>query len=360
MRTIGRRRKKVCVIRDYEIIMYPEEQVRQKLLQQLLKHEPNMRHYIQLEVITPAGRADIVIYDEQNNPFLIIELKAPTETLSNHTLEQVMRYEQTLKAPFVATSNGHETFIYEVLAGEPKLLVKQTIEQFIQNQNLQYEAQLDLQRLPYELVTYERYIDFLLVNGYLNRNLNIEQRKACSELHNAIFTETYEPTGRSLPITIVQDLGIHHYAFKNAASGVWEGLHRSFLVDVQQRGIIPFRISILASAELENDPVFNNRKGGTSLNIVMQQNKNSTYNLQLDLNKYCTVADCTCIITHDGRKSRTPNAKVIESVVSFYQPLLSNNRVELIRFNAEQSISVAVFSAFIENLIMYSVARDFT
>lgn len=360
MRTIGRRRKKVCVIRNYEIIMYPEEQVRQQLLQQLLQYEPNMRHYIQLEVVTPAGRADIVIYNAQNNPFLIIELKAPTETLSRHTLEQVMRYEQTLKAPFVATYNGQETFIYEVLAGEPKLLVHQTILQFLQKQNIQYEAQLDLQRLPYELVTYERYIDFLLANGFLNRNLNLEQRKACSELHNAIFTETYAPTGRNLPITIVQDLGVHHYAFKNAAGGVWEGLHRSFLVNVQHRGIIPFRISILASAELENDPIFNTRNGSTSLNIVMQKNKNSTYNLQLDLNKYCTVADATCMITHDGRKSRTPNAKVIESVENFYQPLLSKNQVELIRFKAEQSISVAAFSAFIENLIMYSVARDLT
>lgn len=348
----------LCPIREYRIVNSPEERVRQKLLNQLLASNPSIKPFIALEVHTALGRADIVISDEQHQPLLIIELKKTMEVISQHTLEQVMRYWETLKAPFVATSNGSTTHIYHVVDGQPKEIQETNIIQFLANQQIDYPTYMSLKRLSYDLATYNRYLHYLVDAGYISENTNDEKQKWFAELQNALFTEKYEPTNRSLPVTIEADFGTSYYAFKNAANGSWDGMHRNFRVHINKQGSFIFRISIMASASTKYDPTFGNRSGATHLNIAMQRHHTSTYNLQLNLDKFTQEYADKYLIWHSGLKSRTKN-EIVQSAVSKFAPqLIIDGQIQLGVLPTTKSISTQEFSHFIENLILYSTARD--
>ncbi len=51
-------------------------------------------------------RFDIVVYNKQMKPELIIECKAPFITLDKSVIEQVQRYNLTIKAKYVMITNG--------------------------------------------------------------------------------------------------------------------------------------------------------------------------------------------------------------------------------------------------------------
>lgn len=350
--------KVLCPIREYRVVNYPEERVRQKLLKQLLESNRSLKPFIALEVKANSGRADIVISDEQHQPFLIIELKEPSEVISQHTLDQVMRYWETLQAPFVATSNGSITYIYHVVNGQPKEIQETSITKFLANQQIDYPTYISLQRLSYDLATYDRYINYLVDTGHISDNTTIEKQSWFAELQNALFTEKYESTNRDLPILIEADFGTSYYGFKNAANGAWEGMHRNFRVKIHRKGSFVFRISLMASASTENDPTFNNRTGATCLNIAMQLNSTSTYNLQLNLDKFTQDLEETYLIWHSGVKSRTKMEIVKASVEKFAPQLIIDGRIHLGLLPTTRSISTQEFSHFIENLILYSTARD--
>ncbi|MGE7676369.1 type I restriction enzyme HsdR N-terminal domain-containing protein [Lysinibacillus sp. NPDC094403] len=350
----------LCPIREYRVVYTPEERVRQKLLKQLLASNASIKPFIALEVNTALGRADIVISDEQHQPFLIIELKKNTEVISQHTLEQVMRYWETLKAPFVATSNGSATHIYHVVDGQPKEIQETNIIRFLANQQIDYPTYMPLQRLTYDLSTYDRYLHYLVDTSYISENTTDEKQKWFAELQNALFTEKYEPTNRSLPITIEADFGTSYYAFKNAANGSWDGMHRNFRVHIKRLGSFMFRITIMGSASTKNDPTFGNRTGATHLNIAMQRHHTSTYNLQLSLDKFTQELDDMYLIWHSGVKSRTKKEIVQAAVSKFAPQLIIDGQIQLGILPTTRSISAQEFSHFIENLILYSTARDLT
>ena len=90
----------------------------------------------------------------------------------------------------------------------------------------------------------------------------------------------------------------------------------------------------------------------------MQKDRNSTYNLQLNLDKHITSQEKSYIISHTGVKSRTKKENVLKEVKEYAPFLMSSGIIELAIFPANRSISSKEFSVFIENLIVYSTARD--
>lgn len=351
-------RKVWCPIRNYPITAFPEERVRQKLLKELIEFDKTLQFFILVEVKTPNGRADIVIYDEQNKPFLIIELKAPNEILNEFTLKQVMKYWNTLQSPFVALSNGRHTEIYHVINGKPKLIAENNLITFLTKQDIKYPLHIPINRLPYDLSTYHRYVKYLVDIGYVSEKSDPIKQCWYAELQNAILAEKYIPTNRTLPIEIEGDFGTSYVAFKNASNGTWDGVHRNFRVKVRYKGTYTFRIAIMGSNSTIDDKVFGNRVGGTYLNIVMQKHNSSTYNLQLNLDKHMLILENSYRICHDGLKSRTKKENVIKTVNEYSPFLLDDGRVMLATLPISRSISANEFSLFIENLIVYSAARD--
>lgn len=67
-------------------------------------------------------RADILVRSADGKNLLIVEVKAPNEKLDDNVKEQGISYARLLRdggiAPFVVTTNGHESHIYDSITGE--------------------------------------------------------------------------------------------------------------------------------------------------------------------------------------------------------------------------------------------------
>ncbi|WP_332911232.1 type I restriction enzyme HsdR N-terminal domain-containing protein [Algoriphagus boritolerans] len=53
-----------------------------------------------------SKRTDLVVFDRQSNPFLLVECKAPGVKIDEKTLDQIMTYNSRLQCPNLVLSNG--------------------------------------------------------------------------------------------------------------------------------------------------------------------------------------------------------------------------------------------------------------
>lgn len=105
-------------LRDRFVALTPEEWVRQHFVQMLigqLGYEFGlMGNEISLRVGALSRRCDTVVYDQRLRPRMIVEYKRPTVALSQRTFDQISRYNQTLRVPFLVVSNGMQHFCLRV------------------------------------------------------------------------------------------------------------------------------------------------------------------------------------------------------------------------------------------------------
>jgi hypothetical protein len=101
-------------VRLKNIVLTPEELLRQLVLCYLMQTKKYPLHRIRVEKgVSLNGmtkRCDIVVFDQQIQPWLLVECKSPKVPLSQATFEQAARYNLALKAPFMAITNGLSTF----------------------------------------------------------------------------------------------------------------------------------------------------------------------------------------------------------------------------------------------------------
>jgi Type I restriction enzyme R protein N terminus (HSDR_N) len=106
------------IIRKKYLVLTPEEWVRQHFIHLLIKHYNFSKSLIRLEgglnYNRLQKRSDIVVFDQEGNPFLLVECKAPEVKINQAVIEQASRYNLTLRCPFVAISNGLSTFCFEI------------------------------------------------------------------------------------------------------------------------------------------------------------------------------------------------------------------------------------------------------
>jgi hypothetical protein len=98
------------ILRKKYVFLTPEEWVRQHFVHFLI----NRYHYPKALMKAEGGlkynnlpkRTDLVIYDRQGKPFIVIECKDVFTPLSQATFEQAARYNFILKAPYLIVVNG--------------------------------------------------------------------------------------------------------------------------------------------------------------------------------------------------------------------------------------------------------------
>ena len=100
-------------IRRKWLRLTPEEMVRQLILQFLMESGYSPR-LIQVEKkVLYHGldrRFDIVAYEKELIPFLLIECKSPKVQLNQATFDQIAQYNMSLTVPFLWVSNGKQNF----------------------------------------------------------------------------------------------------------------------------------------------------------------------------------------------------------------------------------------------------------
>ena len=98
------------------VLLTPEEWVRQNFLQYLTQIKKYPASLIAVEKEIKLGelkkRFDIVVYDADTKPWMIIECKEMNVKLDKSVLDQVLRYNMSLKVPYLVITNGSYCMAY--------------------------------------------------------------------------------------------------------------------------------------------------------------------------------------------------------------------------------------------------------
>jgi hypothetical protein len=110
------------IIRRKYLLITPEEWVRQHVLHWLINHHRYPKSLIRtesgLQYNQLAKRTDILVYDREGKTFMLAECKAAHIPLTETVLEQAIRYNAILQAPYLLISNGLEHFLFKIQQGE--------------------------------------------------------------------------------------------------------------------------------------------------------------------------------------------------------------------------------------------------
>lgn len=100
----------LCLVRKRHLVFTPEEWVRQNMIWFLTKTLGYPLGLISVEkglkINGLQKRWDIVVYNKHAAIHFLIELKAPNINLQQAQLEQLLRYQSVLQAPYLCLSNG--------------------------------------------------------------------------------------------------------------------------------------------------------------------------------------------------------------------------------------------------------------
>ena len=97
-------------VRQKWVVLTPEERVRQVFILYLLNVKGFPLSHLSVEhAVTVNGmtqRYDLVVFDDELQPYMVVECKAPHVKLTQQVVEQVGRYNSILKAPLLCVTNG--------------------------------------------------------------------------------------------------------------------------------------------------------------------------------------------------------------------------------------------------------------
>lgn len=106
------------IFRKKYVRLTPEEWVRQNFIQFLVTEKNYSPSLLVVEgsvkVNNNPQRADLIVFDRSGNPALVAEFKAPEVKISQHTFDQIVRYNMQLKVKFLIVSNGLEHYCCSV------------------------------------------------------------------------------------------------------------------------------------------------------------------------------------------------------------------------------------------------------
>ena len=101
-------------LRKKNIVITPEEWVRQHFVQYLIKEKQYPKSLIKLEgglkLHGMARRTDIVVFNTSGRRILLVECKAPSVNITQATFDQAARYNMVHKVQLMAVSNGLQHF----------------------------------------------------------------------------------------------------------------------------------------------------------------------------------------------------------------------------------------------------------
>ncbi|EHQ28960.1 type I restriction enzyme HsdR N-terminal domain-containing protein [Mucilaginibacter paludis] len=105
-------------IRKKEVVLTPEEWVRQHFVQYLIKEKNYPRSLIKLEgglkLNGQARRSDIVIFNNKGEKILLVECKAPAVKVTQQVFDQVARYNWVHRVPLIAVTNGLQHYYCKI------------------------------------------------------------------------------------------------------------------------------------------------------------------------------------------------------------------------------------------------------
>lgn len=100
-------------IRRKWLVLQPEEMVRQLLVQYLISLGYNKNRIAiekSLRVNEFEKRFDVLVYNADTSPFMLVECKAPQVNITDLTFRQISQYNLTLHVDYLVVTNGIQTY----------------------------------------------------------------------------------------------------------------------------------------------------------------------------------------------------------------------------------------------------------
>ena len=126
IRTQNGKQYVLCAWRRKYVRLTPEELVRQTTLQ-LLEDQYGFPHgligvEIPIEVAGLKKRCDAIVYNQQMQPLMLLEFKAPSVALTQEVFDQAAIYNRHLQVPYLMLCNGQRSIIAQVLEQQYQFL----------------------------------------------------------------------------------------------------------------------------------------------------------------------------------------------------------------------------------------------
>jgi hypothetical protein len=113
-------------IRRQWLVLSEEEWVRQNFIQYLVQtlHYPAAFIAVEKEIMLGElkKRFDVLVYDGEHKPWMMIECKAIAVRLKDSVLQQVLRYNISVPVSFLVITNGHYTYGWQKVGFDLKLI----------------------------------------------------------------------------------------------------------------------------------------------------------------------------------------------------------------------------------------------
>ncbi len=110
------------VLRKKWVVLTPEEWVRQNFIKYLIELKKYPSSLIATEKELKLGelkkRFDILVYDKDHKPWLMVECKSMDVKLDEAVLQQVLRYNISIPVKFVVITNGSNCYAWEKKNGQ--------------------------------------------------------------------------------------------------------------------------------------------------------------------------------------------------------------------------------------------------
>ncbi|MFM6936054.1 MAG: type I restriction enzyme HsdR N-terminal domain-containing protein [Flavobacteriales bacterium] len=118
----------LCLVRRKKIKLTPEEWVRQHFIAFLHEQHGFPLERMAVEKSIQYGgltkRWDILVYDKDFQPSILVECKAPNIPIGLDTLYQALTYQKEMQGKFIALTNGQTHAYFEIRSDEQKLKEK--------------------------------------------------------------------------------------------------------------------------------------------------------------------------------------------------------------------------------------------
>lgn len=107
-------KKILCAVRKKYLVLQPEELIRQSWIQYLIQVQNLSPNLMQVEkqiiVLGKRRRFDLLLYNQNHEPFALFEFKGFNVKVDDTTFEQLAHYNLSLKIPKLIISNGIQHF----------------------------------------------------------------------------------------------------------------------------------------------------------------------------------------------------------------------------------------------------------
>lgn len=114
LKKLGERTQIFDAIRKKYVVLTPEEWVRQNFLQYLIEEKKFPASLIAVEAGLKYNqmqkRMDVLVYDKQGSPHLMVECKAPEVKITQDVFDQIARYNMVFKVKYLVVTNGMNHF----------------------------------------------------------------------------------------------------------------------------------------------------------------------------------------------------------------------------------------------------------